>query len=804
MPAVVRLAVRNWRSTPLLAALVVVTLALGIGTTTTAFGLAHSVLLQPLPFPAADRLVWITSYNTRTGGDGEFVLNSNRMAQFLDWQRELTTFEQLAAWGGTNRPDVSTITGHGRPERVNSIEVTQQLLPMLGATTVAGRLFVPGEDGPGAAATVVLAQDYWQRRFDARPDVVGTAITIDNRPHTVVGVIARDFPLPGTLFGGEPIDIYLPLEVAPAGDEIGYFMTVAGRLRAGIGIEQARADLATRQAALGRGRADLAPVAQHVTPLAKPLAAQARTPVLLLFGGIGCVLLMACANIANLLLVRASGRRREMQVRAALGATVRRLIVQTTAESALLVAIGAGAGLALAAGMIRVLRTATWLELPRLAEVHVGWSAIAFTLALGAVTTLVFGSLPLLHLRQRDLVDGLRPHAGVTAAPRAVRAQQAALAAQVAVALLLTVAGGLLLRSLVGLLRVDPGFRTEGVVAMRVDPAGRVPMAQRFSFFSAVLDSVRAVPGVQSAALTMNLPMDRNMTWDVSLPGRAFDPATDGAFARLVSPGYFRTVGIPIVEGRDFDSRDRRDAQWVMAINQTLARRLSALGRDPLGARFVVNGTERQVVAVVADVKHETLAGESGREFYIPQAQAPAFFQTYDLVIRADQPLSLVPDVREAIWRVSADQAIGNPIALRQLIDRTLFTNRLLAALVGGFAVISLLLAGLGVYGVVTYRVASRRKEIAIRVALGSQAWRVRSTVLRDTLGSVAAGLTLGVPLALGAGVAVRSYLFGVDAADVTTLVAASATVLAAALLAAGLPARRAPRLDPIAALRAD
>src|SRR5688572_13139200 len=797
------LAARTWARTPSLTGVVIVTLALGIGATTTAFSVAYSVLVQPLPFPQADRLAWITSYNTELSNGAEFVDNSNRMAQFLDWRESLRSFEQLGAWSGTATPEVVTVTGAGSPERVNGLQVTQQLLPMLGAVPEVGRLFLNGEDAVGAPAGVVLSHGYWQRRFGGRPDVIGQAITVDNEPHAVIGVMSADFPLSDSLFAAAPIDLFVPLVLDGSNDaDFGYFMTVIGRLRRGASLEQARAELRVRQRALAASRPTMAPVTQKVDPLAGPVADEARLRVLLLFSGVACVLFMACANLANLLLVRASGRRREMQLRAALGATTGRVFTQTLAESAVVVMLGAAAGIALAAVLVRILRAATWLDLPRLAEVHIGWTAIAFAVIVGAVTTMVFGSVPLLYLRRRDLMDSLRPHAGVTAPRRAIHTQRFALAAQVAVALLLTVTGGLLLRSLVGLLRVDPGFRADGVVAMRVDPAGRLPMFERFPFFTQVLDRVAAVPGVESAAMTMNLPMDRNMTWDVMLPDRPYNAATDGAFARLVSSGYFETVGIRILAGRDFDSRDQRAAPWVMAINETLARQLSALGKDPLDTTFTVNGNPRRVVAVVADVKHQTLGGDSGREFYIPQAQAPAFFQSYDMVFRAADPLALA--IQEAIWNVSRDQAIGAPIALQQLVDRTLLPHRLLTWLLGGFAVTSLLLAGLGVYGVVAYRVGQRQKEIAIRVALGSPLWRITSVVLRDTLAFVAIGIVIGVPLALVAAGFVRSYLFGVDTKDAVTLATAGATVLTAALLAAALPARRAPRVDPLAALRAD
>jgi putative ABC transport system permease protein len=800
-----RTAARTWRRTPALATVIVCTLALGIGATTTAFTVAYSILVQRFPFPQPDRLVWVTTYDTRTSDGHVAPIGSNRLPQFADWQQHLTSFEQIGAWAG-GAPDVFTVTGAGTPERASGLRVTHQLLPMLGATPVAGRLFRSGEDVPGVAQTVVLSHGYWQRRFAGRPDIVGQAVTIENALHTIIGVVSPEFPLSGSLFAGAPIDVYLPLAV-DGNNDIGGFMAVIGRLRPGVAADQAQAELASRQAALSIGKWEwMTVLGQRVTPLPVLVTRAARAPVLLLCAGVGCVLLMACANLANILLVRASGRRREMQVRAALGASMGQVLGQMTAESAVLVGIGGTAGVALAVAITEVLRRETWLSLARLGDVQVGWPAIAFVVAVCASVTLVFGSVALLHLRRGDFMDGLRPHAGISTDRRAVYVQRLALVTQVAVVVVLTVAGGLLLRSLAALLDVDPGFNARGAMAIRVDPAGRLQPPARLPFFNQVIQSVQAVPGVDSAALTIHVPMgDRpSMGWDAIPEGRKFNPVTDNAAGRIVSPGYFRTIGIRIVDGRDFDSRDVRPNPFVMAINETFARRIRAAGDDPLQARFLVLGNVRQVVAVVTDVKHRSLDGASGREVYIPMGQAPGFFQAYDLVVRAAEPNALVPAIRAAIWDVDSNQALGTPVPLEEYIGRTLRPRRLLTGVISLFAATALLLAAFGVYGVVGYRVAQRMKEIAIRVALGAPRWRVTAVVLRDTVIYVGLGLAAGLSLALAAASAISSQLFGVEPRDGMTFAIACAVVLTAALFAAYLPARRAPRIDPIALLRVE
>jgi predicted permease len=398
----------------------------------------------------------------------------------------------------------------------------------------------------------------------------------------------------------------------------------------------------------------------------------------------------------------------------------------------------------------------------------------------------------------------LRPHAGITTDPRAVYAQRLALVVQVALVMVLTVTGGLLLRSLTALLDVDPGFNPRGAMAIRVDPAGRLKGPDRLPFFNQVLEQVRIVPGVQSAAMTIHVPMGNrpSMGWDAIPPGRKATPTDEAAAGRIVSPQYFTTAGIRIIEGRDFDSRDVRPNPFVMAVNESFARRIRAEGGDPLRSRFLVLGNVRDVVAVVSDVKHQALDANAGREVYIPMGQSPAFFQSYDLVVRADNPTALVPAIRDAIWGVDKDQALGTPELLEEYIGRTLRPRRLLTEVIAVFAASALLLAAFGVYGVVGYRVAQRMKEIAIRVALGAPRWRVTTTVLSDTVTYVGLGLAVGLPLSFVAADAIRRYLFGVQPGDGVTLVTACAVVITAALLAAYLPARRAPRVDPIAALR--
>ena len=798
-----RYGLRQLRRDPGFSAIAITTLALGIGATTAAFTIAHSLIVKSFPFPDPNRLVWITTYDSRVA-DSTPVIGSNRLPQFVDWQQHLRSVEQLGAWAGS-APDVFTVTGDA-PERVSGLRVTHQLLAMLGAVPAQGRLFIRGDDTPDAAPTVVLSHGYWQRRFASRSDTVGQSVTINNRPHTVVGVLSPAFQLSGSLFSGAPIDVYLPLAVDGSQD-LGGFMAVIGRLRTGVTPDAARAELASRRSALPAAKWPwVTLLAQNVIPLKDLTTRSARSPVLLLFGAFGCVLLMACANLANLLLVRGRARWREFQVRMALGASAGDVLRQTTVESGLLVVTGGAAGIAIAAAAIEMLRLLPWLSLPRIGEMQVRWPALAFAAVVCSTITILFGSIALFHTRQRNLVGGLRPHAGITMDWRAVYTQRFALATQVAAVIVLSVAGALLLRSMSNLVSVNPGFDPRGVMAIRVDPASRLAPAARLPFFDRVRETVAAVPGVESAALTIHVPMgDRpSMGWDAVPVDRRYSAGNDYVAGRIVSPGYFRTVGIAIIEGRDFEARDVEANPFVMAINETFARRVRAAGGDPMQARFETLGRVRQVVAVVRDVKHRSLDGSPGREVYIPMGQAPTFFQSYDLVVRAADPIALAPSIRAAIRGLDRQQAFGTPVTLEENIARTVRPRRLMTGVIGGFAAITLLLALCGVYGVVGYRVAQRRKEIAIRVALGAPANRVVADVLADTMMCLAFGVTAGVLAALATASLIRSYLFGIDPHDSSTIMTACATVAGAALLAAYLPARRAPRVDPTAALRVE
>lgn len=790
-------AVRTWQRTPALAAVVIATLALGVGATTTAFTLAYTVLVQPLPFPDPDRLVWVGSYNTRTADGSGAEAGTNRFSQFADWQQHAHSFEQLAAWGGAGY-DVYTMTGTGTPERVNGLEVTQQLLPMLGAKAALGTLFLNGDDRPGASLTVVLSHGFWQRRFGGRADVLGRRITIDNQPHTIIGVVADDFPLTTSLPIGAALDIFVPFILDPRKEEIGGYITVLGRLRPGVAIEQARAELAARQKVLAADRPFMGAFAQKVTPLRGPATRSARTPLLLLMGGVGAVLLMACINLANLLLIRSSDRRKDVQLRAALGASFRHILRQTLTESALLAIVGGGTGIAIAVILTSVVRSSSWLDLPRLTDTHVNAAAIGFAVITCVAITIVFGSLPLLHVRRGDFMSVLRPHGLVATDRRTSRVQRATLIAQIGFAMALSVASLLLFRSVVGLLQVDPGFRPEGAIAMRVDPASRIRPSDRIPFFTRLLTAVTQVPGVESAALSIGLPLDRDMVWDVAIPGEVFRPSIDVGFMRMVSPAYFRTVGIPIVSGRDFEERDRLDRPLVVAINQTLAGRV---GPNPIGRMLTINGNQRTIVAVVGDVKHRGLDAESGQEFYIPFAQTPGW-QTFDLVVRATDPMAVVSSVRAAIARVDPEQAVGTPIPLQQLLDRSMKPRRVLSWLLGSFAAAALILAALGVYGIVGYRVARVKKETALRVALGATRWRVLSDVYRDALANVALGLFVGVPLSIVIGGALRGFLFSVGPQDPLTFAATVAILALVAIVGASGPARRAARVDVMSTLR--
>jgi putative ABC transport system permease protein len=525
-----------------------------------------------------------------------------------------------------------------------------------------------------------------------------------------------------------------------------------------------------------------------------------REPLTLLFGGVLCVLLIGCANLANLLVSRAAARQHEVAVRSALGATAARIFRATVAESFVLSAGGGMLALIVATTVLGLVAQSGLSMLPRLDEMRLGGASILFAIALCALTTLVFGSVPVVQSRFGTRSTTFKMRAP-TSDRFAGRAQQGLVFSQIALAVALLMAAGLLLRSFAGLMNVNPGFSAEHLFAMRIDAGTRHPNGQtRAAFFEEIASTVEVLPGVESAAIGLNLPLVGNMVWDVAIPGAPPPASGTTAFARIVGPGYFRTLDIALVGGRDFERTDRIDSARVVIVNQTLAKRIAQL-REPVGSTVIVGGREHRVVGVVADVRHKAMHEEGGAEFYMPHTQRP--FSAIDLVVRTTNPLSTIaPAIRRSVWSIDPNQTVGNAVAMRDLVETSLLPSRIIATVVASFGAIALLLAALGVYGVVSYGVTRRMNEIGIRMALGAQPRQVVGQVFHNGFVPVVLGMITGTAAALVVGRVLAGQLYGISSHDPLTLALVITVLALVAAAACWLPAHRATRIDPLVALR--
>jgi predicted permease len=798
----IRFAARGFRRSPGFALVCLLTLALGIGTTTAVFTVVSAMVIRDLPYPAADRMIFVQNRNARNRSTFPY----SHMSQFREWQQRAASFEALAAYNAFSAHSTFNWTGRSEPERLTGVEVSQSLFPLLGAKPLVGRLFEAGEDLPGAAPVVVLSFDLWQRRFGARPEIAGEKIILNDQPYVVAGVLPPDFRFTGAFVPGAAMDIYVPLVQEQRAERFGFYLGVVGRLKPGVAPTQARQELTALHDGLF-GKTPLSVFTPEPVRLADHVYGALRTPLWLLMGSVGLVLLVGCANLANLFLARAAARRREIALRAALGAHRGRLIRQMLTESLVLAAAGAVAGVGLAYGLVRYLRQAAWLVMPRLQEVHIDLWVLLFAAGVCVLTAVLCGLAPALAGTRMDVATGLKDGGwGASSGPSHGRLRATLVAAQVTLSLVLLTGAGLLARSMLRLLDVQPGFQPERVAAMRVDPGRRYPRGPRLTaFFDSVLERVRSLPGIEAAALAINLPLDRTMVWDFALPGdaRRLDLPPVAA-ARIASPGYFATMRIPMLWGRDFTSDDTAESQPVVIVNQTLARFINGGGQQPLNALVRIGGRERKVIGVVADVRHAGLHREAGNEIYLVHTQSLPI-PAVDVVVRSALPASaLYPAVRRAVWSVDPSQPVGKIISLSDLVDKSLSPRTFLTWSLGAFAAFALLLACTGVYGVVSYAVTQRTREIGVRMALGSRRNQIWWMILLASLKTAFAGLALGIAVSFAATRLLSGQLYGVTPTDPATFLVTAGVLLAAVAVAASIPALRATRLDARTALLSD
>jgi predicted permease len=795
----VRYGVRLLARQPGLTILAVVTLALGIGANTAIFSAVDAVLLRPLPYPDSHRLVKVWEKRQREG-----VLNNVvAPADFVDWSKMNAAFEAMAAF----TPMTVDLTGSGEPVRLVAGGVSTPFFDILRVSPVVGRSFRAEEGRVGQHQVVVLNHGLWERRFGSTPSIVGQKIVLNGVPHDVIGVLPRSFEFPD-----RTIELWVPLAFEGTAQPLtrtNHSLEVYARLKPGVSLERARAEMDRVGAELQRLHPDSNRYhSAHVTPLREDLTRQVRTGLLLLLAAVAFVLLIACVNVANLLLARAASRRREMAVRAALGAGRGRLIGQSLTESLLLGLLGGVAGLLVANWGIGVIRTGMPGELPLLGVDRLGLDnrVLLFTLMLSIGTGLLFGMLPAWHLASQNvnesLNDGSRTAGGVRR-----RIRLALVVGEIALASLLLVSAGLTLRSFQTLLHEETGLRTDRVLTALV----ALPRA-RYDNDEKVLTALReierrlaSIPGVRSAGATTRLPLAaENARSGVVIEGRL--PTRDAptrAHPRVVTVDYFRTMGMTLVAGRAFTASDRRDSPLVAVVNETMARRYWP-GTSPLGkrVRLAASGDWREVVGILRDVRSWGRDAAVNPEMYMPLEQfvwSPMYF----VVATQGDPSTVTGAVREALRAVDADLPLSNVRTMEQVAAQSMASRRVSMQMLAIFGCLALALAAAGIYGVMAHLVALRTSEIGVRMTLGARPADVMKLVMREGLTQTFVGLGIG----LSAGVLLmrsfKTLLYGIHPADPLTLTAVAMILAATALAACLIPARRAMRVDPVQALRA-
>ena len=797
-----RFALRGLRRQPGFTAVALVALALGIGANTAIFSIVNGVLLRPLPYAEPDRLVQIWRDLRLQGGPAQEWASP---PVFFEWQAESDVFEKVAAVGGWG----PTLTGESDPERLAGAMVSRDYFDVLGVRPVLGRTFTRDEDRPDGPPAVVLSGPLW-RRLGADPDLVGRAIVLNGRPATVVGVLPDGFRpavVPGAeIFGASRLD--------PASRARNYLvLRTIGRLKAGVSIDAARARLEALAGRLEANYPDTDKGARiALVPLHEQIAGPLRPAIMVLVGAVAFVLLIACANVANLLLARASARGRELAVRAALGAGRWRIARHLLTEAMVLAAGGAVLGVLLASWSVDALVAASPIGTAGFDDLGVDPTVLGYTAVIAAMTGLVFGLAPVLSAGRARAMLALKDAARGGAAGGGRRLRAALVVTEIAVSLVLLVGAGLLGRSFVQLLAVDPGYRTDRVLTAPLGaPESRyAERPQVAAFYDRVLERAGALPGVRRAALVSILPLvpgDNDANF--SIEGRP-EPANDFdrpvAWYRMASAGYFDTMGIRIVRGRGFTEEDTVAAPGVVTVNETLAGRYWP-GEDPVGRRIRLGGgpdaPPATVVGVVSDVRQRGLDQPPVAEMYLPYRQMPSRFMTLVLATEGD-PSSVAAPLRAAIREIDPDLALAGIATMDELRASSVTGPRFLMGLVGAFALAALVLAAIGIYGVVSYGVAQRTSEIGVRMALGAGRGDVLRLVVGGGLRLALAGVALGVAGALAATRAMATLLFGVTATDPATFVATTVALAGVATAASLVPALRATRIDPIEALRAE
>jgi putative ABC transport system permease protein len=795
-------------------AIAVLTLALGIGANSAIFSVINAVILQPLPYKEPDRLVMI--WESRA----ERAIDTVIPANFLDWREQNQSFEEMAAFSHVS----FNLVGEGDPERIQGASVSTNFFRVLGVNPESGSVFHQNGDQASDWKVVVIGHELWQRRFGKDPGIVGKTITLNDYNYKVIGVMPSQFNWPRISPSIEParidIEFWVPAlkkDIPQLGSSIerdmstsrrSSYMRVIGRLKPGVDITQARSEMSTIAARLaqqfpesntGRGI--------NIIPLDRQIVGDLREPIFLLFAAVGFVLAIACANVANLFLSRASTRRKEFAVRVALGAGRSRLIRQLLTESLLMGVVAGGLGLLFAVWGVHVLLGFSPQDIPRVDKIAIDGRVLLFTLMISLMTGLLFGLLPALQASRPNLNESLK-EGGKGSYQGRSRTRNILVVAEVALSLILLIGAGLLLKSFLILQNVRPGFDSNNLLTLKLSlPESKYSKdEQKSAFFKQTMEKLGAIPGVESAGAVLTLPFaGDDIGFPLSIEGRPEPPPgkINSVGYQITTPGYFRTMKIPLIKGRDFTDEDNVNAPGVAIINETAARRYWP-DEDPVGKRIKLGGQNSPwltVVGVAGDVKHYSLNRESRAEGYVSYLQSP--FSFMDIVIRAkEKPLSLVSAIRTTIIEIDPNQPISAVHTMEELLSDSVAKARFTSLLVAIFSILALSLASVGIYGVISYSVTQRTHEIGIRLALGAKQTDILKLVVGQGMILAVAGVSIGLLAAFILTRLMTSLLYGVSATDPVTFAVISILLMGVALLSSYIPARRAMRVDPMVALR--
>jgi predicted permease len=804
-----RFAIRLLAKNPGFALIAAIIMALGIGANTAIFTIVNKVLLEPLPFRDVDRVVqiWHTPPQSSFPGMTTFSISP---ANFLDWQRQNHVFEVMALYSGAN----FDLTGTEKPEAISASPVTAGFFSVLGVEPIHGRIFRPEENNPGQNQEVVLSYKFWQTHYGADPSAVGRTINLDGEPYTIIGVMGPAMNKPGFA------QMWIPKAFTPAEAAVrnNHNFLAVGRLKPGVTVEQAQAEMNTISQHLEQAYPeDDKGWGAVIHPLREETVGNVRPALLMMLGAVAFVLLIACANVANLLLARTFSRRKEIAIRTAMGARRARIVQQLLAESILISLLGGALGLVAAHFGIQLLLKLFANRLPQLGEITLNGPVLAFTFALSVVTGILAGLLPALSMTKGDTSDALKQGLGRTDATSGSSATRSALVVvEVALSLVLLIGAGLMIRSLSRLQTINPGFDQHNVLTMNVEINKKqfADATQQSQFFDQIIERVRSIPGVESSGAIDNLPLTGGSNQPVAIQGHPALALSEQpeVSVRVTTPGYFRTMRIPLLQGRDLSPDDRAGSAAVVVISQSMAKQFWPNG-DAIGHYLKLSffpNQDRQVVGIVGDVKQQGLQGSAGMAtLYWPVAQevapidAPWMSLPLSLVVRTTvPPRTIATAVTDAIHQINKDLPVDNVLTLEEFVDATLTQQSFNMELLSIFGLLALILCTVGIYSVLAYSVKRGMKDIGLRIAFGASRRNVLQFVVTQAIKPTAIGVAIGLTAAYSLSHLVTSMVYGVTAHDALTFAAVTALLILVAITASLIPAMRATHIDPLSVIR--